>query len=162
MRIPRFRLWMLMIAIAVMALLFATSAFCSGRASAACKDFTDGEGRSTGNRGYGANSAGLVALRQGDFWMAETYFKAALRQVESDRDEVNVTGGWFNVPPVLVGLANALAGQHRFAEAEPLYKQALDMEERKLGPDDPQLAETLEHSGAASSRWVGPPNPGTF
>ena len=81
--------------------------------------------------------------------MAEAYFKAALEQVESDRGLHDLTGGWFNVPPALVGLADALAGQHRFAEAEPLYKQALDMQERKLGPDDPQLAETLEHYGAS-------------
>jgi tetratricopeptide (TPR) repeat protein len=150
MRILRFRLWMLMIAIAVMALLFAACAFVLQSINRGLHEFY-GPGGTLDRRTWcwDKSSAGLVALRQGDFSMAEACFKAALKQVESDRDEVDVNVGWYNVPPVLVGLADALAGQHRFAEAEPLYKQALDMQERKLGPDDLHLAETLEHYCAA-------------
>jgi tetratricopeptide (TPR) repeat protein len=153
MRMPRFRLRTLMIAIAVLAVLFAACALSLQAINRSLLAFYGPGGPiDRRNQFFERAAAGSEALRLGNFRQSETCFKAALKQVESDREVDDLTGGWYNVPPVLVGLADALSGQRRFSEAEALYKQAMDMQARKLGADDTRLAETLEQYGASLER----------
>ena len=44
-----------------------------------------------------------------------------------------------------IGLAALYSGQGKYAEAEPLYKHALAIQEKTLGPTHPDLATSLEH-----------------
>ena len=43
----------------------------------------------------------------------------------------------------------ASSTQGRYAEAEPLYKRALAIQEKALGPDHPDVATSAEQSGCA-------------
>ncbi len=48
----------------------------------------------------------------------------------------------------LNNLALLYAAQGRYAEAEPLYKRALAISEKALGPDHPNVATSLENYAA--------------
>jgi tetratricopeptide (TPR) repeat protein len=50
-----------------------------------------------------------------------------------------------NVATSLNGLAELYRAQGRYADAEPLYQQALATWEKALGPDHPNVAATLEN-----------------
>ena len=49
----------------------------------------------------------------------------------------------------LNNLAALYDNQGRYAEAEPLYKRALAIQEKALGPDHPDVATGAEQSGFA-------------
>ena len=51
----------------------------------------------------------------------------------------------------LNNLAVLYKDQGRYADAEPLYKRSLAIEEKALGPDHPDVASVAEQSGAALS-----------
>ena len=40
-----------------------------------------------------------------------------------------------------------MTNQGRYADAEPLYKRALAIDEKALGPDHPDVATSTERSG---------------
>ncbi len=48
----------------------------------------------------------------------------------------------------LSNLAGLYQTQGRYAEAEPLYKRALAIEEKALGPEHPNVATSLENYAA--------------
>ena len=50
--------------------------------------------------------------------------------------------------PSLNNLAELYASQGRYAEAEPLYKRALAIREKALGPDHPDVGDLAEQPGA--------------
>ena len=52
----------------------------------------------------------------------------------------------------LNNLAGLYDDQGRYAEAEPLYKRALAIREKALGPDHPDVATIAEQSGGALRR----------
>ena len=45
-------------------------------------------------------------------------------------------------------MAEAYCAQGRYSESEPLYQRALDIQERNLGADHPNLAATLDDLAA--------------
>ena len=45
----------------------------------------------------------------------------------------------------LNNLANCTRAQGRYAEAEPLYKRSLAIREKALGPDHPDVAQSLNN-----------------
>jgi len=74
---------------------------------------------------------------------AEKQFRIALKlqqqhgDAAGDRDLALYNGG----------LATAVAAQGRLAEAEPMLRQALAMEQKALAPNDPELAEVMSCLG---------------
>ena len=59
--------------------------------------------------------------------------------------------------PSLNNLAVLYQGQGRYAEAEPLYKRALAIREKALGPDHPDVAASLNNLAvlyAAQGRYA--------
>ena len=48
----------------------------------------------------------------------------------------------------LNNLALVYQAQGRYAEAEPLHKRALRIDEKALGPEHPDVAQSLENSAA--------------
>ena len=60
-------------------------------------------------------------------------------------------------PPSLSNLAELYTGQGRYAEAEPLYKRALAIDEKALGPEHPEVAISLNNLAGlyfVQSNWV--------
>ena len=51
----------------------------------------------------------------------------------------------------LNNLANVYQAQRRYAEAEPLYRRALAIQEQALGPDDPAVSYTLHNIAVAAA-----------
>jgi tetratricopeptide (TPR) repeat protein len=49
-----------------------------------------------------------------------------------------------DIAVTLNSMAGLLRDQGRFAEAEPLYRRALAIRERALGPDNTSVGETLK------------------
>ena len=74
------------------------------------------------------NAAGVKAFQQGRYADAEKLFLAALEEAE----------GFGPDDPRLATSLNNLAGlydnQGKYAEAEPLYKRSLAIDEKALGP----------------------------
>jgi len=52
------------------------------------------------------------------------------------------------VAATLVDLASLYRAQSRFAQAEPLYQWALTLQRKALGPDHPEVADSLEEYAA--------------
>ena len=60
-------------------------------------------------------------------------------------------------PQSLNNLAALYQAQGRYAEAEPLYKRALAIDEKALGPDHPDVATSAQQPGRlyfAQSDWA--------
>jgi tetratricopeptide (TPR) repeat protein len=85
-----------------------------------------------------ATTAGGQAFHQGHYAEAAQQFQAALVLTEAFKpdDARRVTS--------LMNLAAAYQAQGQYPLAEPLYQQALVLQEQLLGPDHPQLIEVLE------------------
>jgi tetratricopeptide (TPR) repeat protein len=85
-----------------------------------------------------ATTAGGQAFNQGHYAEAAQQFQAALVLTEAFKleDPRRVTS--------LTNLAAVYQAQGQYPLAEPLYQQALVLQERLLGPDNPQLVELLE------------------
>ncbi|MFQ5695897.1 MAG: tetratricopeptide repeat protein, partial [Terriglobia bacterium] len=81
--------------------------------------------------------AGAKAYQQGRYAEAEKPWQAALKEAE----------GFGPEDPRLATTLNTLAAlyqaQGRYAEAEPLSKRAIAIDEQVLGPDHPDLAKAL-------------------
>src|SRR5262245_49469223 len=83
---------------------------------------------------------GRQSMSQGRFDEAERQFApavAAARLLGDDDPRLALS---------LFHQAEALVAQARFAEAIPLFEQALVIDEKALGPDHPDVASVREHS----------------
>ena len=85
-----------------------------------------------------ATTAGGQAFQQGHYAEAAQQFQAALVLTEAFKpdDPRRVSS--------LMNLAAVYQAQGEYPLAEPLYQQALVLQEQLLGPDNPQLLELLE------------------
>ena len=81
--------------------------------------------------------------RAGDYDRAITL----LEQVEARARALGNVEGDRNYATTIDVLANAYAAKGRYLEAEPLYKHALAIREKLLGPDSPDLAASLNDLG---------------
>jgi tetratricopeptide (TPR) repeat protein len=89
------------------------------------------------------------ALREGRFQDAEARYRESLRLAELSKARDSVP--WYGASWVgqsQAGLADALTGQGRYAEAEKLYKKALEAEMERLGPHHLIVADVLDRYGA--------------
>jgi len=84
------------------------------------------------------NEAVDKARHQGNMSKASKLLKEALREAEE----------YGEIPPVLVEKAQALGDayvvQHRFQEAELLFRSVLELREKLLGPAHADVAESLK------------------
>ncbi len=83
---------------------------------------------------------------EGNYVEGEKHFRAALKAAEGFGPEDP------RLAASLGGLAEVLRLQGRYAEAEPLYKRALAINEMALGPEHP-------HSRACQNPLLQAPNP---
>jgi tetratricopeptide (TPR) repeat protein len=85
-----------------------------------------------------ATTAGGQAFNQGHYDEASQQFQAALVLTEAFKpdDPRRVTS--------LMNLATVYQRQGQYLDAEPLYQQALVLQEQLLGPEHPYLIEILE------------------
>lgn len=148
MRLLRFRLRTLMIAIAVIAPVFAAWAALQDLNRSLHAFYGPGGPIALQRQFYQELGAGSQALQHGDFDAAEKCYIAALKLAEKFERKEDQTG-WFDVPGALIGLANALTGRGHFDEAEPLYLRALTIRQDAYGRDNPAVAEVLEHHAAS-------------
>ena len=84
------------------------------------------------------NNLGIVCKRQKKFAHAEIALRRALRAytvMEPDGTRI---------ASVLCNLAELYKAQHRYADAAPLYKQAIAITQKVLGSTHPKLARRLE------------------
>lgn len=80
------------------------------------------------------NQAGLKALDETRYPEAERLFKSAISELEAaGLDSPDLASSLSN-------LAIVYMNQKKFAQAEPLYKRALEIYERTKGPDHPYTA----------------------
>jgi len=101
---------------------------------AAYADYRRATGLQPSNRLY-AQSAGLLADEMGDYPAAASFKEAALRLVIS---EFGPDAGETAV--ALNNLAVTYRNLARYAEAEPLYRQAIAIDEKVLGKEHPGVA----------------------
>ena len=151
MRLVKVRLRLAMIAIGVFALIFAAWVLLKDLHEALLVDYRPGGPVELRTQFYQELARGSAALRQGDFDEAEARYTTALRLAEKSSSTADQTS-WYDVPAALIGLADSLAGRARLDEAEPLYTRALAIREDGYGPDDPSVAEILEHYAASLDR----------
>ncbi len=89
-----------------------------------------------------SNASGEEAYRQGRYAEAEQHLTAALKEAEDFGPE----------DPRLALSLNNLAvlykTQGKYAQAEPLYKRAIAIDEKALRLDHPKVARTLENYAA--------------
>ena len=95
------------------------------------------------------NAMGTVYRAQGRYAEAEPLLRRALAIVEKrvaekelepeDPRVVEV------VAPILDNLAALYTAQAKYAEAEPLFRRALAIREKTLGPERPEVAKTLDN-----------------
>ena len=98
-----------------------------------------------------SNAAGIQAYRQARYAQAEEAWLAALKEAESfgPQDPRLATS--------LDNLGVLYAWQSRYAEAEPLYRRALAIDEKALGPVHPRVATRLNNLAvlyASQSRYA--------
>ena len=82
--------------------------------------------------------AGTEAYQKGRYSDAEEQFKAALKEAEKFREQGLRVGGSLN------SLALLYHAQGKYAEAEPLFRRALPILEKALGPQHPLVAGSLD------------------
>jgi tetratricopeptide (TPR) repeat protein len=85
------------------------------------------------------NLGGQQAANQGNWAEAERSFKMALQEAEGLglKDP--------RLPLTLVNLANCFRQTGRFPDAEPLYKRALEVKTKQVGPLHNDLVPILEN-----------------
>jgi tetratricopeptide (TPR) repeat protein len=81
------------------------------------------------------NRLGLLALNLAQWDLAEKELKEAEQFLEQEEDRATV----------LNNLAQLLKATNRLAEAEPLMRRALAIDERSYGPDHPKVARDLNN-----------------
>ncbi len=84
-------------------------------------------------------AAATYAFLQGDEVEAETQFRAAIEQAEKFAADDPRRARSLNE------LAVVYSAQGRYADAEPLYKRALAIWEKALGPESPEVATSLNN-----------------
>jgi tetratricopeptide (TPR) repeat protein len=146
----RFRLRTLMIGIALLALVLAALVFVLRtywEINAALNAFYGPDGTLARERKFSEEApAGDEALRLGDYVEAEARYRSALDLYATQLYHE------FEISHILTSLADALVGQGRYSDAEPLYQRALELREKGIGSDPRswrsahlKIAETLDH-----------------
>ena len=82
---------------------------------------------------------GMAAYQRGDFRSAAASYAVALKEAEAFGEidqRLTITINY---------LALVYAQQGRYAEAEPLYRRTLSINEKALGPDHPSVGTTLNN-----------------
>jgi tetratricopeptide (TPR) repeat protein len=97
----------------------------------------DGQRRPDGRAVMLMNNFGMMRLEQRKYFEAETNFTRALDALAADPDRNSEMAIKFN-------LAVLYARQSRYAQAEPLFREALAMSEALVGPDHPDTARILQ------------------
>jgi tetratricopeptide (TPR) repeat protein len=83
--------------------------------------------------------AGRESMSRGQFGEAERQFATAVELAKGlGEDDPREALSLFNQ-------ADALVAQARFDDAIPLFQRALEIDEKVLGPDHPDVAPVLEH-----------------
>ena len=85
---------------------------------------------------------GTKAYQQRRYADAEKSFQSALKEAEGFGQED------LRLALTLNNLAFLYQAQGKYAEAEPLYKRSLAIWERTLGPEHPNVAQSLENYAA--------------
>jgi len=147
MRLPRMTIRQLMIAVAILAPLMAASAMLIGLCTS-LQDFYGTGGKLDLQQQIGNELAGGdYELRQARFVEAEAHYRSALRLYGLLQSKL-AYHGWTDMFDCTVegqlGIADALTGQGRFAEAEPLYRRSLSAREEGFGRNHFVIAEVLE------------------
>ncbi len=85
------------------------------------------------------HEAGRESMSRGQFGEAEREFATAVELARAlGEDDPREALSLFNQ-------ADALVAQARFADAIPLFQRALEIDEKVLGPDHPDVVPVLEH-----------------
>lgn len=147
MRPFRFRLRTLIIAVAVLALLLAV-----GIEIFQHNPFDEMYGRDglleSRQRFYTEVSDGSSALQDGRYTEAERHFRSALKLFHSPSERHYMKDPVGDEATPSLGLADALAGQGRYGEAELLYKRSLETHREVWGRDHrgyPEEDKILDH-----------------
>lgn len=85
------------------------------------------------------NVGGQQAMTQGKWQDAENSFKMALQEAEGFGQNDG------RLPTSLNNLANCYRQQGKFNEAEPLYKRALELKTKQVGPFSNELISIMEN-----------------
>ena len=147
MRLPRVRFTVrqMMVAVAVLAPLMAASIWLI-ELGKPMEAFDGPAGTLARYRQIGIEtSAGYDALQQGLFVESETRYRLALQLAEESEAKGDLGYGAVWAGDATVGLAEALAGQKRYSEAELLYKRAQSIQKKNFGQNHPALADVLDH-----------------
>lgn len=148
MRLTRFRLRTLMIAIAVLAPVFAASAWLY-QLCTALEDLYGPRGKLAFEQRISIEvSAGADDLQHVRFAEAENRYRSALR-LQDELGSILARHGWHAYGPsseMLVGLADSLAGQRRYPEAAKVLEDGAALE-RERG-DSARAKELLARSDA--------------
>ena len=83
--------------------------------------------------------AGIAAYQQGQYARAQKQFAAALERAEKFGEQDPRLG------ISLLGLGNVYTEQGNYSQAEPLYRRALAILEKALGPEHPNVAASLNN-----------------
>ncbi len=84
----------------------------------------------------------VEAYQQADYAQAEKLFLAALKEAEKFGDQDPRLAASLN------NLAELYRAQGKYTQAEPLYRRALAIWEKTLGPEHPDVATDLENYAA--------------
>jgi tetratricopeptide (TPR) repeat protein len=85
------------------------------------------------------HEAGRQSMSRGQFGEAERQFATAVELAKAlGQDDPRLALSLFHQ-------ADALVAQARFDDAIPLFRRALEIGEKALGPDHPDIAPVLEH-----------------
>ena len=87
------------------------------------------------------NAAGIEAHQEGRYAEAEQYLTVALKQAEKFGEQDARLATSLNT------LAELYRAQGKYAEAKPLYRRALSIFQKALGPEHPNVATSLENYG---------------
>lgn len=88
------------------------------------------------------NDGGYKAGQEGRYAEAEKLFRTAIREAET----ANVQDATLAIS--LNGLAGSLQDQGKYADAEPIYKRALQLHEQLSGVESTGVAATLQDLAA--------------
>ena len=150
MRPFRFRMRTLIIAVAVVALLLA--AWDGLVLHNPLDEMYGSEGQlKSQQRFYAETSDGSSALQEGRYKDAERLFRSALLLFHSSSERRYMRDPVGEEETPSLGLADALAGQGRYREADPIYKRSMEAHRELWGEDHRaylQEAEILDHYAA--------------
>src|SRR5215218_1969124 len=135
MRPFRFRLRILIVAVAVVALLLALGIGIL-QLGAPLDEMYGSDGLLESRQRFHAEvSDGSTALQDGRQTEAERHFRSALKLFRSPAERRYMKDPVGDEATPSLGLADALAGQRRYREAEPLYERSLAAHREKWGRD---------------------------